>query len=344
MKILCVGPLWRGSNAGSLFKALSRNGCLIEVVDEFYFISLRSKQKVNKIISKIIRPFQIKEFNDDIVTKINLFKPDLVFVYKGSFVLPQTVDFAKEKGCKVAMFFPDVSMTNHGENIAKCLPKYDLVFTTKTFGIKDLKDFFGVSNSVFIPHGFDPEIHRKLTIAPKAASEFYNDVSFIGTYSRHKEEMLTFLKQKLPNINLKIWGSQWKGSNTILKNSIQGTAVTGDLYSLAIQCSKINLGLLSEVVKGSSSGDLVTSRTFHIPAAYGFMIHERNVESITYYKENEEAAFFEGGDELVEKVSYFLSHDTERLSIRENGYLKTLKCDSIDKRAEIVIEWLNKIS
>jgi hypothetical protein len=41
-KILCVGPLWRGSNAGGLFKALARQGSLIEIIDEFYEIPLKA--------------------------------------------------------------------------------------------------------------------------------------------------------------------------------------------------------------------------------------------------------------------------------------------------------------
>ncbi len=42
-KILCVGPQWRGSNAGGLFKALSRQGHLIEIIDEFYEIPLKAR-------------------------------------------------------------------------------------------------------------------------------------------------------------------------------------------------------------------------------------------------------------------------------------------------------------
>ena len=69
MKILAIGPLWRGSNAGGLFRAMSREGCLIDIVDEFYFISLQTKTKLNKILERVIRPLQMAEFNN-VINKV----------------------------------------------------------------------------------------------------------------------------------------------------------------------------------------------------------------------------------------------------------------------------------
>ncbi len=344
MRILAIGPLWRGSNAGGLFRALSRNGCLIEVLDEFYFISLLTKTKLTKILERVIRPLQLNEFNNAIKAKIKLFKPDVVFVYKGAFVYPATLQFAKQNNCKIVLFYPDVSTTAHGVNIPASIPLYDLIFTTKTFGITDMQSKYGAKNTSFVPHGFDPEIHRKHTISPDDKKNFGCDVSFIGTWSPKKELWLSILKQKCPEIDLKIWGEQWfKANNTAIKDCIQGTAVLGDLYAIAIQCSKINLGILSEKIAGSSSGDLITSRTFHIPGSSGFMLHERNEESVLYFKENEEAGFFDGPDELVTKVKEFLNDDSTREKIRLAGYARATADHSLDARADIIINQLKSL-
>ncbi len=343
MRILAIGPLWRGSNAGGLFRALSRQGCLLEVLDEFYYLSLQTKTKSTKVLERIIRPLQEKEFNKAIRKKTELFSPDVVFVYKGAFVQPQTLQFAKQQKCKLVLFYPDVSMTAHGTNIPKSIPLYDLIFTTKTFGIKDMEATYGVKNTLFIPHGFDPEIHRKLTISETDKTKFGCDVSFIGTWSPKKEQWLTVLKNACPDINLKIWGEQWfKSTTAALTSSIQFTGVVGDLYAIAIQCSKINLGILSERVAGSSSGDLITSRTFHIPGSSGFMLHERNEESVLYFKENEEAGFFGDAEEMAKQVKYFLGNDSLRNNIQSAGYERALKDHSLDERAKVVIARINE--
>jgi len=345
MKILAIGPLWRGSNAGGLFRALSRQGCFIEVIDEFYFISLQTKNKLTKILERAIRPRQTEEFNNAIRNKIDIFNPDILLVYKGVFVKPETLTYAKSRNTRLALFYPDVSVTAHGTNIPRSIPLYDLIFTTKTFGIRDMEEKYLVKNTQFIPHGFDPDIHRPLKIGNDVLPVFGCDVSFIGTWSPKKEKWLTYLADHTPGIDLKIWGDQWGNATApSIKKAIQGRSITGDLYALAIQCSKINLGILSEKVSGASSGDLITSRTFHIPGASGFMLHERNEESVLYYKEDEEAGFFDGPEELTAKVKYFLGNAVQREKIRIAGHKRALTNHSLDARATVIIDQLKKIA
>ena len=64
LKILCVGPEWRGSNAGGLFRAIARLGYSINIVDEFYHIPLRSKSLLTKAFSSVTRNLYIKDFNN----------------------------------------------------------------------------------------------------------------------------------------------------------------------------------------------------------------------------------------------------------------------------------------
>ncbi len=341
MRVLSVGPLWRGSNAGGLFRALSRAGCLIEVIDEFYYVSLQTRKKSTKILERVLRPLQEAEFNDAIKSRINTFRPDVLLVYKGVFVQPGTLTYAKEHKCRLVLFYPDVSMTAHGTNIPKSIPLYDCIFTTKTFGITDMEAKYGVKTAVFIPHGFDPEIHRPLKIGKEEMAIFGCDVSFIGTWSAKKEKYLSHLKEKMPAVNLKIWGDQWgKVTTDILKTSIQGKPVVGDLYALAIQCSTINLGILSEQVSGASSGDLITSRTFHIPGASGFLLHERNEESVLYFVENGEAAFFDSPEEMAQKVGQYLADTAAREKIRMAGHKRALHEHSLDARAGFILNHL----
>jgi spore maturation protein CgeB len=283
-------------------------------------------------------------FNTAITRQVKVLKPDVLFIYKGVFVSPATLAYARQQGCKLAMFYPDVSMTAHGENIPKAIPLYDLIFTTKTFGIRDMKEKYTVKNVSFIPHGFDPDIHRPLKITAKDRDVFGCDVSFIGIWSPKKEKLLAHLKETLPNISLKIWGGQWdKAGAEVLKSSIQGMPVVGDLYAMAIQCSKVNLGILSEQVSGASSGDLITSRTFHIPGAGGFMLHERNEESVLYYKENEEAGFFDGAIELAAKTKGYLENDALREKVRLAGHNRAMAEHSLDARAKEIIQLMNQL-
>ena len=84
---------------------------------------------------------------------------------------------------------------------------------------------------------------------------------------------------------------------------------------MAVAHSKINLCFLR---KGNR--DLQTCRSIEIPAMGGFMIHERNAEIKDLLREDSEAVYFSDDEELVEKVSYWLSNERGRRSIASQGF------------------------
>jgi spore maturation protein CgeB len=341
VKILCVGEEWRGSNASGLFYALSRIGHQIELVNELNYISLNANGLKTKLLNKMVRRFQIADFNRQIIDKEKQIKPDFILIYKGAFIFPETIKVLKGTGVKVVNFYPDVSLFAHGSLIPKTIHLYDHIFTTKTFAINDLKEKFSFNKVTFIPHGFDALLHNRLK--QKDHSAYTCDVSFIGTWSPKKENLLTILRKELPQINLKIWGNQWdRAKSKNLYNAIQNAAVIGDQYVEAIQHSKINLGILSERRKGSSSGDLITSRTFHIPASGGFMLHEKTEEVINYFEEGKEMICYENTEDLILLIRFYLANEIERVTILTNGYNRAIQDHSLNNRAEQLVSVLYK--
>jgi spore maturation protein CgeB len=142
---------------------------------------------------------------------------------------------------------------------------------------------------------------------------------------------------KRPDIKLKIWGMQWEKAPSLAR-WVESREVLGSEYAKAIRLSKVNLGILSEMRKGASSGDLITARTFHIPACGGFMLHERTAEVAQFFVENRECAMFDGGAEMVEKVNYYLDHPGRREAMTEAGHIRCLNGgNSVDDRARAVL-------
>jgi spore maturation protein CgeB len=112
----------------------------------------------------------------------------------------------------------------------------------------------------------------------------------------------------------------------------------GGDYAAAISCSKISLGLLIEHVRGASSGDLITTRTFEIPACGGLLLHERTVDLLRIFKEDESCVCFEGPDELVRKIDDLLSNEARRRSIADRGREVVLSEHSWDHRVQSILE------
>ena len=120
--------------------------------------------------------------------------------------MPETILSLKELGIPIFLVYPDVSMYGHGRYIPQCIPLYDWIFTTKSFGIGDLYHQFSIKNSEFLPHGFDSSIHRIIMVDNEILPQFGCDVSFIGTWSPKKEYYMTALRRYLPQVKLRIWG------------------------------------------------------------------------------------------------------------------------------------------
>jgi spore maturation protein CgeB len=274
---------------------------------------------------------------------VHLFRPDALFVFKGNYVTARLVQAAKSSGVPVLNYYPDVSFMTHGPQLPDALRAYDHVFNAKSFGLADMRAH-GVRSVSFLPPGFDPDVHRPMTLTNGDRDRLACDVSFIGTWSPKKEAVLASLREALPRIRMRVWGNQWgKRSTRALDDCVMGVGITGDDYARAICASRISLGLLSDARRGASSGDLITARTFQIPACGGFMLHERNSEVLEYFSEDTEAAFFDTHRELAEKVAHYLADDAARTRIAEAGRRRSVASDySIDARMSAVTAWIDR--
>jgi spore maturation protein CgeB len=272
------------------------------------------------------------------VAEARRLRPHLFFVFKGRYVAPEAVERVRELGATAVNFYPDVSFTAHGPYIPRALAKYDWVFTTKTFGVDDMARTLGVRNASFMPHGYDREVHRPIRLGAEDRAKYACDVSFVGTWSPKKQRFLERLADLLPDLRVRVWGSQWGPARATLGSRVEGVHVLGDEYAKALVASRVNLAILSEARAGASSGDLITSRTFHIPATGAFMLHERTPELLERFDEGAECACFSTAEEAAEKVRYYLANEGERLAVAAAGLRR---CEtsgySIDRRAADVL-------
>ncbi len=340
LRILFVGHYYLGSNARSMASALDRCGQIVQVVDPTRFIPMVKSALWLKAVRRILTPSFAREFNDQVLRDLRSFEPALMVVYKGESLFPSTLEWARQKGILCVNVFPDVSIFTHGPWLPKSLPLYNHIFTTKSFGSKDLYKHLKLTNVSFLPHGFDPEVNKVMDPAALARPALQSDVSFIGTWSPKKEAYLQAVAKTINGNSFKIWGSQWgSATSSTVKPHIMGQDIMGRVYPVALQSTKIIIALLSEARTGASSGDLITSRTFDIPACGGFMLHERTPELLDYYVDGEEVACFGSEQELVEKVRFYLDHPAERERIRLAGHRRCAAENSIDARAQHIIDW-----
>jgi spore maturation protein CgeB len=342
-RFLCIGETWLGSDARASFAALRRLGHSVQVLDESEYVTNGSQSTIGKGLRRILRPVRVNQLQRDMLRSFAEFKPHCLFVFKGNWVQPETLTACRARNVVAINYYPDVSFLSHGSYIPRSLPLYDQIFNTKSYGVADMKAQLPVKEVCFLEPGYDPELHRPVNLSGDEHQVYGCEVAFIGTWSAKKETLLAALRQHLPDIDLKIWGCQWEKSvSPNLRRSIMGRGVTGEEYTRAIAGASICLGLLSEAGRGASSGDLITARTFQIPACGAFMLHERNDEVLRYFAEDREATFFDSPDECAAKVRYYLGDAGEREKVAAAGLKRSLRDGyAIDERMKVIERWLS---
>lgn len=343
-RIMCVGETWLGSDARAAFAAFRRLGHSIQVIDQSSYMPIEWQGTASRAIRRLCRALFVRELTSGILQGLSHYRPHCLFVFKGNWVQPRVIQHCRDLGIIGLNYYPDVSFLSHGPYIPRALPLYRHVFNSKSFGVDDMRSLLGITNVSFLAPGYDPELHRPLRLTAEERGIYECDLTFIGTWSPKKETILASLRKGLPEPTMKIWGSQWdRCRDAELQGSIMGTGVIGEEYTKAICGSSICLGLLSETGRGASSGDLITARTFQIPACGTFMLHERNREASSYFQGGRDAEFFSSSEELRDKVKYYLSHVDQREAIARNGLLRSTRDGySIDHRIQDIVHWLDR--
>lgn len=340
IRILFVGAGNQGSHARAMSRAFSRLGQIVHEFDPRQYAPITWSGFFLRSVRRMLNRSIVQQLNAQIIRDMDSMEPTLMVVYKGEAMLPATLQEARRRGICCVNVYPDVSVFTHGALIPRCLPLYDHIFTTKSFGREDLYEHFKLTNVAFLPHGFDPEVHRTFDPDSVASASLKCDASFIGTWSPKKEAHLHQVVTRTKDISLKIWGAQWESTKSAaVKACFTGKYVMGILYAVAVQNTKVNIAILSEARLGSSSGDQTTTRTFEIPAAGGFMLHERTEEVLSFYEEDKEVACFGSEAELAEKVKFFLENPNQRERIRIAAHRRCLAENSIDARAQKILDW-----
>jgi len=207
------------------------------------------------------------------------------------------------------------------------LKQFDLIITSFPHYVK-LFESKGIASG-YLKIGFDPRVLKKVGLFPRKYG-----VVFVGSITPGHNAGTKALEKLASRIPLHVWGQgvEYLSPVSPLRKNHHGPAWGFDMFQILAQ-SKI-----------------VVNR--HVSVADGFANNMRLYEStgmgamlITDYKKNLGDLFRIGSEveayssipELVEKVEYYLRHDSERETIAKAGQKRTLEDHSyLDRMRSLV--------
>ena len=320
-KIFYVGQLWKGGTCLDRMETLQQMGHDITPFDTTPYVA-DGPRFLRSLAHRTNFGPPVWKLNKALLSRAReIGRSALVWIDKGRWIFPETLDQLRtHPNVRLVHYTPDPQLLHHRSRFFDaCIPHYDLVVTTKPYEI-DLYREAGAQDVLVVLQGFGSSF-RELGRSKVSTGQFGSDVCFIGHFERHYAERLHAVGKT--GVKLKVWGPRWERRILLDRRArgyVVGGGVWGDGYRHALASTKIALGLLSKRIP-----ETTTTRTFEIPAMGVFMLAERTEAHMALFDEGAEAEFFEGDNELCEKVTFYLNHETSRVKIAEAGRRRCLR-------------------
>ncbi len=242
---------------------------------------------------------------------------DLCYIDGGEWATPAVISLLRQHAGKIANYNIDDPLGPRDAARSKVyrqsLPFYDLCVVMRPQNIAEARDH-GAAKVICVSRSADEVSHAPRRLTQHDHDRWDCDVLFLGTWMPERGPFLLELIER--GVPLTIQGPHWHKAPEWprLKLYWRGGAVHGDDYSRAIQCAKVNLGLLS---KGNR--DLHTTRSLEIPALGALLCAERTSEHMAMYEEGAEALFWRDAEECAAMCRHALEDDERRQAIAAAG-------------------------
>lgn len=249
-------------------------------------------------------------------------------------VLPEAIDAIRGMGIKTVNWYCNGSYQLH--LVKEISPRYDFCLVPEKFRMKDYVAMG--ARPIYCQEAANPAIYKRYEVPVEFG------VTFVGQAYGERPLYVKYLVER--GIEVNVWGHGWRNPHPKyvpaetfaaisaiperLRHDPLGDEELVKMYSR----SKINLGF-------STCGDThlagerimqVRLRDFEVPMSGGFYMVEKMEELAEFFMPGKEVVFYEGREDLAEKIEHYLAHDAERNAIARAGHERAVREHSWQER------------
>ena len=172
-------------------------------------------------------------------------------------------------------------------------------------------------------------------------ADYRADVLHAGNHSASKQRWIEGAVDAVPEATFHLVGNRWRenaAGRPLARCSALGERVAVS-YAEAIQMARINIAVhMGPTASGWE--DLVSTRTFEIPACGGFMLHIDNDEVREFFKPGVEIDVFSTPEELADKIRFYLTRPELRMQMIERAHARCVPAYGYAARAREIADIL----
>lgn len=331
MRTLCVlskydyGFRERGLSPEYLYfyDILERNGYDVKLFDFLSLLSSCGKKRMNEML----------------IETVNSFKPDLMLTYLFRDEIEiETLETITNGGSTTTLGYFGDDEWRFDDFSSKYAKGFKWIVTADKQAVEKYRRI-GCHNVIHKKTGANHYFFRK-----SGLPEMYN-CTFVG--GARLERVRLFNRLKKDGVSVKCWGTGWEMSfldriaNRLLHSPKRMVAkssrsrLTFEEMSSVFEQSRINLNF-SRSYRGDRRQ--IKGRCFEVTCSGGFLLSEY-IEGIEeYFVVDKEIVCFDSYSEMLDKIKFYLSHESERRQIAESGYRRTLSEHTAERRLHEVFK------
>jgi hypothetical protein len=298
------------------------------------FYTYYYKNIFNKLIFRIGLSSIYKTINDKLIKLTNSEKFDVLWVFKGMEIFPETLEKIKMASVKIVNFNPDHPFVHTfrgsgNSNVKNSIGCYDL-HLCYNLSVKNRIEAEYKIKCEWLPFGYE-EAEVKF---PTRENEILRGC-FIGTPDKYRASTLKQLAESGLPIDLYGQGwEKWVPAHKGMDLSYHPAVYKTDFNKVA---TKYRLQLNIFRPHNDNSHNM---RTFEMPALGCIMLAPESREHSLLFNDSKEAFFYKNEIDLYNKALSILNMDYETaLVIRKKAYYRSLDSEyCYRKRAEQVIK------
>jgi spore maturation protein CgeB len=267
-----------------------------------------------------VKSHGVEKMRRMLVTEADAAKPDIAFFFLFTDQLDTTTieEVGRVGGCPTVNWFGDdhwrfESFSRH------MAPAFDLCITTDPDSLARYQRLPGV-RAHLSQWACNHYAYGKRT------SELKYDVTFVG--QPHGERRKIAAKVRDAGFALQCWGFGWPSGS-----------IEHEQMILVFSSSRINLNLSNSAETTGARARLrrllrlplppprppqIKGRNFEVPGCGGFLLTERVPHLERYFELGREVAVYDGVDDLLAKIDYWLGQPDERQQVADAGHRRVM--------------------
>ena len=254
-------------------------------------------------------PLAHKNFRSaNLAKKVAEFKPDLVFLIRGIAFNTDTLEGISP------LFGWWIEREERMEEAFRESHLFDWYFFMNRSCVEAARQR-GNKHVSYLGHAVDPEAFHPILNCQKKY-----DLCFVGGWSPKRQQFIEEALEVTPNIA--IYGGKWLKKNLArpdLLRCIKGSYIEGEKLVRLYNESKIVLNITNWGAGEGSKRSGMNMRVVEVPATGAFLLTDGSHELEDFFSPGHHIAVYEGKQDLLRKIEYYLRHDTEREQIAKQG-------------------------